>query len=276
MAKFIAKVILIFSLHYCISLVFAKDSLRCNYHNDHTICPGDILVFACSVNDGIATVWRGSIFNCPNSGNEIVLRHSTFEHGSIKTCNDGTVVAFGTEVTNSSYTSQLNVTVSPEMHNGTIECVQDGTNVTLLGACTLTLATGKQACALCKKCSNIIIMSTFTTMIICTEEPLDDVHVSDINPNQFTVDWSPLASNCLIVTYIIITTNCGVCPNTTSDTFITCTNLTINGQVCSVTVVIQTNINIDETNINSEHSGTVNIALQGKLYQLLILHKIIV
>ena len=94
------------------------------------------------------------------------------------------------------------------------------------------------------------------------------VNVSDINPNHFTIEWSPSASNCLPVIYNILTTDCGECPNTTSDTFITCTNLIINGQVCSVTIVIQTNVN-DEN--NSEHSGATNltIALQGKICEII-------
>ena len=65
-----------------------------------------------------------------------------------------------------------------------------------------------------------------------------DAHFSYISPNQFTIEWSPPANNCPLVTYNIATTDCGVCPNTTSSTFITCTNLTIDGQICSI--VIQT------------------------------------
>ena len=46
-------------------------------------------------------------------------------------------------ITNSSYSSRLNVTVTPEMHNGTVECIQDDFNETFIGTCTLTLTTGK-------------------------------------------------------------------------------------------------------------------------------------
>ena len=95
------------------------------------------------------------------------------------------------------------------------------------------------------------------------EEPPSDVHVSAINPNQFTIDWSPPASNinCPSVTYNIASSDCGVCPNTTSNTFITCTNLTIDGRDCSV--VIQTNT----CGNSSEDSDTANltIELRGKI-----------
>ena len=134
---------LIITLHTV--LISANNSLHCDYRANCTLCSGDVLAFVCSVSDGAATIWRGSFFNCPNRGNEIVLRHSIFENGVIKTCNNGAVVAYSidSEVTSNSYTSQLNVTVNPEMHNETIECVQDGLSIPfLVGACTFIPATG--------------------------------------------------------------------------------------------------------------------------------------
>ena len=125
-----------------ISANYNFDNSLLRNHHGQRICPKDILAFVCSVSDDVATVWRGSIFNCPSSGNRILLRHSRFEGGVLDVCNDGAVVAYSTEVTNGSYTSQLNVTVSPEMHNGTVECIQDDFNETFVGVCTLILATG--------------------------------------------------------------------------------------------------------------------------------------
>ena len=126
------------------SLISANNVLHCNYyHGNYISCPEDVIEFVCSVTDGVATVWRGSIFDCPSSGNEILLRHFKFESGTSGTCNDGKIAAYSTEVTNNSYSSQLNVTVSPEMHNGTVECIQDSFNETSVGICTLILAMGK-------------------------------------------------------------------------------------------------------------------------------------
>ena len=141
MATSITNLIAFFmlSLHYCTSLISANNLLQCDYYGNH-VCPEDVAVFICSVSDGVATVWRGSIFNC--LGNQILLRHSKFEHETSGTCNDGKVVAWSSKVTSNTYVSQLNVTVSPEMHNGTIECIQDDFNETVVGACTLILATG--------------------------------------------------------------------------------------------------------------------------------------
>jgi hypothetical protein len=118
-----------------------------NFHCGNCLCPEGILVFTCSVNDGVATVWKGSIFNCPGNQNDVTLRHSVFDDGITepKTCNDGNIVAYDIDATNNIYSSQLNITVSPEMHNGTVECIQYTFNSTYItvGAYTLILsATG--------------------------------------------------------------------------------------------------------------------------------------
>ena len=123
------------------SLISASNNvLHCNYYGSY-VCPENIVVFDCSVSGGVATVWRGSIFNC--RGNQIVLRHHNFVHEASGTCNDGDIVAYSSEVTKNSYSSLLNVTVTPEMHNGTVECVRDDFNATFIGTCTLKLTTGK-------------------------------------------------------------------------------------------------------------------------------------
>ena len=124
------------------SLISASNNvLHCNYYGSY-VCPENIVVFDCSVSGGVATVWRGSIFNC--RGNQIVLRHHNFVHEASGTCNDGDIVAYNSEVTNNSYmySSRLNVTVTPEMHNGTVECIQDDFNETFVGTCTLIFSTG--------------------------------------------------------------------------------------------------------------------------------------
>ena len=99
-------------------------------------------------------------------------------------------------------------------------------------------------------------------------EPPYDVHVSDINPNEFSIDWSQSPSSSCdrqTLTYnIAATSDCGECPNTTFDTSIRCTNqtVTIDGQACLV--VIQTQA--DAKN-KSEHSVAINVTvlLRGKI-----------
>ena len=124
-----------------IRLISANNLLHCDYYGNRVICAGDIVAFVCSVSSGVATVWRGSIFDCPNIGNQIILRHSSFENEIYSACSDGDIVAYSSGVTsNGSYISQLNVTVSPEMHNGTIKCIQEDFNKTSVGTCTLILS----------------------------------------------------------------------------------------------------------------------------------------
>ena len=143
-------------------ILSAYSSLHCNYYSNR-ICPEDVVVFVCRVSGGVATVWRGSIFNCPDHGNEIILRHSNFENeDNTGTCNDRKVVAYSSEViSNSMYSSQLNVTVTPEMHNGTVECIQDDFNEISVGTCTLILTTGTVSTYLVVDCMHMYCLHTF-------------------------------------------------------------------------------------------------------------------
>ena len=112
-------------------------------------CPGSTLTYECTVvgGSGGATVWRGTVFNCPLSDHEIVLLHGRFESdtGTFKTCNNGAIVGRGLRVEdNSSYTSQLNVTVSPDMIGESIECSHDhGGTTNVIGSSMLHTITGK-------------------------------------------------------------------------------------------------------------------------------------
>ena len=94
-------------------------------------------------------------------------------------------------------------------------------------------------------------------------EPPENVHVSDINPNQLTIDWSlpRLSHNGPIVTYNIASSDCVTCPNATTSTSIKCTNLTIeaDGQACSI--VIQTIV----CKSSSEHNhGATSLTIKLK------------
>ena len=145
MVAAVVKVISILTIVLCLTsannLLLQYDNNYCRYP-----CPEDILVFLCSVNVGGATIWKGSIFNCPRTGNEIALRHSALENAA-GTCNDGNIVAYNIDVTNNTHSSQLNVTVSPEMHNEMVECIHDTLNATsvLVRTYTLVLTTGIHA-----------------------------------------------------------------------------------------------------------------------------------
>lgn len=104
------------------------------------ICPGDTIKFECTVMGTSATIWSGSAFDCLARG--IILRHSTFSRGASGDRNDGAIVATSIGVINNNYTSQLSVTVSQEMDNKTVECVQHSNPLQVVGSSTIVLATG--------------------------------------------------------------------------------------------------------------------------------------
>ena len=112
-------------------------------NESNCICPGQTLTYECVVEGGGTTVWQGSALNCL-SDTRFLLRHSQFDSGiTDKECNNGSIVAHSVRVVDDSYISQLNVKVSPEMNNKTVECLyDDGTMTALIGISTVTITTG--------------------------------------------------------------------------------------------------------------------------------------
>ena len=85
------------------------------------VCPGDTLTYECTTM-GTDTAWFGTAFNCLG-GHSILLRHSTFlDRRAYGSCNDGSIVARGISIEGNHYTSQLNVTVTPDIAGTTIVC----------------------------------------------------------------------------------------------------------------------------------------------------------
>ena len=100
------------------------------------VCPGEILTYECTAMGGVSTVWTGSAFNGPRC--EIVLLHSRFlNQGTnvickkVATC----IVARNLSAEGNNYTSQLNVTVTPDTAGMTVECTSDsGINEILISS----------------------------------------------------------------------------------------------------------------------------------------------
>lgn len=107
-------------------------------------CPGDGLILDCLVHDGVATLWQGSTFDC--ASNQIILTHDRFSRQQNQAggeCNDGKIVAYIIGEFNGSYISRLNVTVTEDMNNKTIECAAELLNgVSNSSVSTVTVATG--------------------------------------------------------------------------------------------------------------------------------------
>ena len=90
-------------------------------------CPEYSITYECTVLGGLATVWKGSAFDCQNSNNEIVLLHNRFNShdGSQRFCNNGAMVAQSVKTDDIYYTSQLRVTVTSDLIGKSVECHYD-------------------------------------------------------------------------------------------------------------------------------------------------------
>ena len=112
------------------------------------ICPGrESVVYECTVCGNAATIWTGSLFDC--IGDEILLRHRSYESGTVGQCNDGRVTAYSTGVSevNGShsvcYSSQLRILVENDDSNKTVTCLaDDGSAETVIGTVSILIATG--------------------------------------------------------------------------------------------------------------------------------------
>ena len=112
--------------------------------NDCT-CPGYITSFQCNVTGEGYTIWKGSAFDCSNSGNEIFLSHSNYIDGTIRTCNNGRITGRNLGVTNECYASQLDVNVTIEMEGRTVKCCYESgrSAEVIIGSLLLSITTGR-------------------------------------------------------------------------------------------------------------------------------------
>ena len=77
---------------------------------------------------GTSTIWTGtSFFDCSANTKEIVLLHRRFlpTIGTSATCNNGAIVARSLSAEGNNYTSQLNVTVTPDIAAKNIKYLYD-------------------------------------------------------------------------------------------------------------------------------------------------------
>ena len=60
--------------------------------------------------------------------------------------------------------------------------------------------------------------------------------VDNVGSKQLTARWSPVALTCPSLYYNILSSNCGSCPTTTTNTTVTCTDVPTNGSTCTFAV----------------------------------------
>ena len=115
------------------------------------VCPENLIIYQCSIVGAGTTVWQGTAFQCSGLNRHISLRHSKFNTSEkpFGECNNGAITARAIGVVDNNYTSQLNVTVSPELNNKTVECVYDNGTEEIVGSDILSLTTGILAAMSC-------------------------------------------------------------------------------------------------------------------------------
>ena len=95
------------------------------------ICLNGDISYTCVVNGPGFTIWRGSAFECSAQLNRILLRHASFESGTMGLCNDGAIVGRSLAVSDGVYTSQLTVSVTSNLIGRIIECSYSLTGATV-------------------------------------------------------------------------------------------------------------------------------------------------
>ncbi len=136
-------------LAHAVLLVYCGQEVLINKNQISSYYSGnDTAVFVCTVMDAnqyYGTDWSGTVFNCPSansiSNNMIFLPHEQFSSVAHGTCNAGTIVAEGTEVNGSLYTSTLTIApVTLDMNGQTVICSVSG--ITIIGMVTLRVGVG--------------------------------------------------------------------------------------------------------------------------------------
>lgn len=110
-------------------------------------CTGYKKVYECKVTGDGSTVWKGTAFDCPSSGNQINLLHSQFvqTQGTDGVCNRGGIVANNIgATTNRTYTSQLVVNLTMVQEGESVECFHDNTtSLNFIGNASIRITEGK-------------------------------------------------------------------------------------------------------------------------------------
>ena len=115
--------------------------------SDGYLCPGDMVIYECTVVGRTTTVWKGSVVDhlCQKSDYELRLIHNRYNssEGTRGSCGNGSILGRSVSVENNTYTSQLVVHLTSDTYSVTrysIECIHDdGLTTTSVGSMNITL-----------------------------------------------------------------------------------------------------------------------------------------
>ena len=208
-------------------------------------CPGELLVVECSVMGGSATVWQGTALEqcMHNTEKGIILRHSQFHvpGKNSGSCANEAIVARAIGVVNNSYVSELSVTVTPEMNNKTVECVQSS-NIS-------------------EPAIKTIIITVVSDIMSQNPHPTD-AQLSNVSQGELTFSWAPEVKHCINSSsrfyYFIESNGCGSCPHETYMNYVTCNNVSSKSKLCSFTVGANATDGIWKDHVNVTVKGENN------------------
>lgn len=109
------------------------------------VCPGDRILYECSIFGVGSTVWNGTLFYCPAQNNEICLLHSSFDEMTMY-CNttNRSVAVHAIKSENLCFTSQLTFSADAGVNQSTVTCVHDNeVDLRIIGSHTVIVTTGK-------------------------------------------------------------------------------------------------------------------------------------
>ena len=105
-------------------------------------CPGDIVIYECTVfgDPGGITIWMGDFFHCSSGNQAIEFVHNHFQGEATKyrTCNNGSIAGRIVRAENNSFTSQLNIILTPDIAGRSIKCAYDNGTIHRVGSLNLT------------------------------------------------------------------------------------------------------------------------------------------
>ena len=201
---------------------------------------------------GFATTWRGTAFHCLGRGNQIILLHTQFNESgeAMEECNGGNIIGHSRSRTfdgfaDSKFTSQLTIHLpllnptSSTLEGETVACARSAENVINIG--THTIAYTRNSSGTYRSMCFIMNNGTHNSVkfYYCVAPPPDNVHLAQVTKNALTFQWDPVQSIC---SYKVNAEGCGVCPNTTLNTSVTCVvndilvNSASNNSVCTLSV----------------------------------------
>ena len=98
------------------------------------------------VAEGGATIWKGSVIDCPEIDNEIFLSHSLREFTKINmSCNDRPITAYGIGIEDNRYISRLDIgNLNRSMINESVQCTYSNGTSTVVGTDYIEITTGTQ------------------------------------------------------------------------------------------------------------------------------------